>query len=98
MNRRRFDHFYVELCCALVFRLHRYPLWIEMCNRDCNPESLSAADLLAFIDDGLDGCLADQGQALTPRARRKLRREMERYNPSHTTPYELMERIAGTTR
>jgi len=69
-----------------------------MCDRDCNPESLSAADLLAFIDDGLVDCLADQGQALPPRAMRKLRREMERYDPSHTTPYEFMERIAGNTR
>ncbi len=69
-----------------------------MCDRDCNPEGLSRAALLAFIDNGLTSYLAGQGEAADPRVARKLRRTMERYDPNHPTPYEFMERLSLASR
>jgi hypothetical protein len=76
-------------------RLHRYQLWMDLCDHDCNPEDLTRRQLLAFIDDGLSGYLAGQRATLNDKVLRKLRREMERYDPHHPTPYEFMERLAS---
>ena len=79
-------------------RLHRYQLWMQMCESDCNPEDLNRSQLLAFYDNGLSDYLAGQGVSAKPNAWRRLRRAMEVYDPRHSTPYEFMERLSAPSR
>lgn len=95
MSQRRFNHFYIELCCAQDRRIARYALWLELCDRGLTPEKLDREGLLFFFDTHLDAYLAHGGTPLTPRSRRRLRRALERYNPRFATPDEFMERIAA---
>ena len=95
MDRKRFDYFHVELCCALGQLVPRYALWLELQERGLCPEALSRQGLLAFYDHHLDGFLARQRSVFGPRLRRRLRRRLERYDPRIATPYELMERLSA---
>ena len=95
MGRKRFDHFHVELCCALDQLIPRYALWMEMRERGLCPDELGNEALLAFFDRHLNAFLAHRGSAFGPRAYRQLRRRLERYDPLVATPYELMERLAA---
>lgn len=95
MSRRRFDHFYRELCCAEDRRIARYALWLEVCDRGLSPENLGREALLLFFDRHLPAFLAHDGSRMTDPARRQLRRTLERYDPRHPTPYEVMERISA---
>lgn len=95
MARKRFDHFHVELCCALDQLIPRYALWMEMRERGLHPEELGTQALLVFFDQHLNAFLAHRGTHFGPRARGRLRRRLERYDPLVATPYELMERLAA---
>ena len=95
MNRRRFDHFYIELCLAAGQRLQRYRLWIEMSAQGCNPEGLDRHQLLGFFDEHLDTFLASERACLAPAARCRLRKTLDRHDPTRATPYEVMERISA---
>ncbi len=91
MERRRFDFFYIELCCALERRLPRYALWLAV--SETSPTGVDRSALLHFFDRQLDGFLAGQGASLADRPRRQLRRKIARHRPEFATPCEVMARM-----
>jgi hypothetical protein len=93
MARRRFDHLVLEISLAVGQRIPRYPLWLRLHELGWNPERLSRQAALAFCGAPLTRFLADHGLALGPRARRRLQRNLRRYDPAIPTPYERMARI-----
>lgn len=95
MGRRRFDHLVVELSVALERRVPRYALWLELHERGVDPEQLGREDAIAFCREGLEAFLAARGWALGRRARRRLEREIARFQPALPTPYERMERFGA---
>lgn len=90
MSRRRFDHLYVEICVSLGQRIPRYPLWLLLHECGVDPESFSRAEALAFCDGPLDRFLEDERLPLSPRARRRLRKSVRRFDPGDVTPYERL--------
>ena len=94
MGRRRFDHLFAETSVAVGCRLPRLALWLALHDGGCDPESLSREQALAFCRSGLARFLAEQGLALAPRARRRLERELHRYDPARPTPYERFAALA----
>jgi hypothetical protein len=94
MGRRRFDHLYVALSVAAGTRLPRYALWVDFQERGCNPEQLSSAEALAWIDGAMDGFLGPQGHQLQHRRKHRLRRDVARFDPAVPTPEERIAAIA----
>jgi hypothetical protein len=94
VGRRRFDHFFAEASVAAGRRLPRLAFWLAVHDGGFDPESLSRDDALAFCRRGLPAFLAQHGLALAPRARRRLEREMRRYDPARPTPYERFAALA----
>ncbi len=85
LERRRFDHFAVELSLALDRRVPRFALWLA-----AEAHSGDGSALAHFCDEALDAFL--QAQRLpppTPRARERLRRAVVRFDPSRRTPEEV---------
>ena len=93
MARRRFDHLALEISVAVGQRIPRYPLWLRLHEFGWNPERLSRQCAIAFCGAPLTRFLADHGLAVRPRARRRLERNLRRYDPDIPTPYERMARI-----
>jgi hypothetical protein len=93
MARRRFDHLVLEISLAVGQCIPRYPLWLRIHELGWNPERLSAQTVIAFCGAPLTRFLADHDLALSPRARRRLERNLRRYDPAIPTPYERMARI-----
>lgn len=91
--RRRFDHLVVELSVACGCMLPRYALWLRMRESGLNPEDLSKEEALAFCGAPVTVFLGEQGLNLPVRARRRLMREIERFDPSVLSPYERFARI-----
>jgi len=91
--RRRFDHLVLEISVALEERIPRYPLWLRLHELGWNPERLSHHASISFCGAPLTRFLAEHGLALAPRARRRLERNLRRYDPAIPTPYERMARI-----
>jgi len=60
-----------------------------------DPERLGRADALRFCREHLDDFLFEQGGELTGRPARRLRRNVERFDPRLRTPYEHMARLSG---
>ena len=98
MDRRRFDHLYVELSVALDRLAPRYALWLHMADVGLDPERLSRSDVIRFCRDHLADFLARQGLALRERQARRLGRRMARFDPGHPTPYEHMARLGEPPR
>jgi len=90
VSRRRFDHLVVEISVAVGARIPRYALWMRMHQNGCDPETLTPQASAAFCGRPLEGFLAERGLQLTPRAQRRLRRCVERYNPEVPAPEELL--------
>ena len=93
MARRRFDHLVLEISLAVGERVPRHPLWRRLHELGWNPERLSAQATISFCGAPLTRFLADHGLALRARARRRLERNLRRYDPAIPTPYERMARI-----
>jgi hypothetical protein len=93
MARRRFDHLVLEISLAVGELIPRYPLWLRLHELGWNPERLSPQATIAFCGAPLTRFLADHGLALSGRARRRLERNLRRYDPAIPTPYERMARI-----
>gem|GEM_PF-1048431 len=91
--RRRFDHLVMELSVAVGCVLPRYALWLRMRESGINPEALSREEALAFCDAPVTAFLGERGLALPIRARRRLLRAIERFDPSVLSPYERFARI-----
>ena len=92
-SRRRFDHLHVELCVAVRARVSRFALWLELREQGADPEALRREEALAFCDERLERFLRERELALAPRAARRLRRAVERFDPSTPTPYERFEAL-----
>lgn len=95
MDRRRFDHFFEELSVALDRLAPRYALWLHMGEVGLDPERLSRRDAVTFCAEHLTDFLADQGLRLADARRRRLAREVARFDPSRPTPYDHMARLGG---
>lgn len=93
LDRRRFDHLVIELSVAIGVRVPRYPLWLRMHEQGFNPDDLSREDVVSFCGTSLSGFLASRGLHIGERARRRLQRQMERFDPAVPTPYERMARL-----
>lgn len=93
LTRRAFDHLYAEICVAAGRRLSRYDVWLCVWETGGDPEHLGVEGLQAFLDDGLDGVLQEEGLALSERSRRRLTRSVLTFDPRHPTPEEW---LAGT--
>lgn len=91
--RRRFDHLVVELSVAVGCALPRYALWLRMRECGLNPEDPSKEELLAFCDVPVTAFLAERGFYLPIRARRRLLRAIQQFDPTVLTPYEHFARI-----
>jgi hypothetical protein len=94
-TRRRFDHLALELSLAVGERIPRYRLWLHLHELGCDPEALSRGDVLAFCRGEAPRFLAAQGRLLTPRAQRRLCREVARFDPLRPTPEERLAGYSG---
>lgn len=90
MSRRRFDHLVVEVSLAVGMRIPRYDLWLRFHELGCDPEALTPQMAAAFCDGPLHGFLAEFGLHLDRRARRRLMRAIERYDPTIPSPEERL--------
>ena len=93
MQRRRFDHLFVEISLAVGRHLPRYPLWLTLKELGMEPEQLSREAAIEFCDRHLTAFVARCGDHLSPRQLRRLQRAVARYDPEIPTPYERMARI-----
>ena len=93
MDRRRFEHLYVELSTALGERVPRYDLWLSLREQGLDPEDLELEEVLDYEERHLGGFMAGHGYVLRPRQRRRLRRVLARYDPELETPYAWMARL-----
>ena len=90
-QRRRFDHFAIELSLAIGERVPRHALW-EASARHLD----SAAALAAFCRAGLGEFLASAGVApLEGRARARLLHEIAHFDPARRTPEEVLGALFG---
>ena len=93
MGRRRFEHLHSELSVAAGRLIPRYALWLHLHGLGRDPENLSREGVLSFARGPMEGFLADHGIHLSPRVERRLMRSLERFDPRHDTPSEVMERL-----
>lgn len=91
MGRRRFEHLVVELSIAVSAGVARYDLWLLLRELGSNPEHLTCEAVIAFHDFHLVDYLARHGLSIRPRAARRLRRALKRFDSRFPTPYEQME-------
>lgn len=94
-DRRWFDHLFAELSVELGRLAPRYPLWIRIGELGVDPARLRGEDVVSFCDLHLAGFLADHGLTLSTRRRRKLARNLSRFDPYRQTPSDHMARIAS---
>jgi len=71
---------------AVGARIPRYALWLRFHEHGCNPEQLTAKMAAAFCDGPLAGFLAEHQLRITPRAQRRLRRSVARFDPEARSP------------
>jgi len=99
VERRRFEHLFVELSVALGECVPRYALWLRIGELGWSPGALSQDAAVAFCRQDLPGFLAEHGLSLTPRRHRRLIRSVSRFDPQVRTPDEelnaLFERMVG---
>lgn len=89
MGRSRFDHLATEVSVAVGARIPRYPLWLRIHEAGDDPEALTREAAVAFCEGPLLHFLLDHGYWLSARARRRLVREVARFDPSRSTPEEI---------
>jgi hypothetical protein len=96
VSRKLFNHLFVELSVSIGKRVPRYALWLELHDLGWNPESLRVAEALAFCDGPMEGFLTDRGMKISQRARKRLRGELARFDPTRPLPQEIFERLCGS--
>ena len=89
-RRRGFDHLVEEISVAVGRRIPRYPLWLRMRAHGFDPEQLDRAAAVAFCGAPLEGFLHEYGVHLRERELLRVRRSVQRFDPSYPTPYERM--------
>ncbi len=93
MRRQRFDHLHVEVSVALGVHISRFALWLALHEAGHDPEDLSREAAISFCGTPLQSFLAERGQCLSLRERRRVEKAVSRYDPSHPTPAEVMARF-----
>lgn len=96
MSRKLFNHLFVELSVSIGKRVPRYALWLELHDLGWNPEALRVTEALAFCDGPMEGFLRHRGMRITQRARKRLRRELAKFDPERALPQEIFERLCGS--
>ncbi len=96
MKRKLFNHLFVELSVSVGRRVPRYALWLELHDLGWNPESLQVSEALAFCDGPMERFLSERGLKISSRARRRLRKDLARFDPTHPLPQEIFERLCGS--
>jgi hypothetical protein len=94
VSRRRFEHLMIEISLAVGVRINRYALWLALHEQGMDPETLSREDALRFCDEPLWIFLAERGLELAAKPRRRLLREVARFDPSQPTPEELFSALS----
>jgi len=94
-SRRRFNHLFEELSVAIGCVAPRYALWLHLQEHGLDPEGLHRHEVLDFVDQNLTGFLAEHGLSLSARRQASLRRQLQRFDARHPTPYETMERLGS---
>jgi len=85
-ERRRFDHFAIELSLALGVRLPRHALWIALAG-----QLGSAAGLAGYCEASLDDWLRSLRLGpLSAAKRARLQRDVKRFDPARRTPEEIL--------
>ena len=97
MERRRFDHLFVELSVALGELAPRYALWLRIGELGWTPETLGRDAVIAFCREDLTQFLGDHGLRLAPRKLRRLIRAVARFDPRYPTPEERMHALFERT-
>jgi hypothetical protein len=87
-GRRRFDNLHTELSVELGVLLSRFDLWLELHERNMDPERLTREEAISFCGAPLASYLHRRGLSLRPRALRRLCRKVGKYDPAIATPYE----------
>lgn len=95
MARTRFDHLVAEVSVAVGAAIPRYPLWLRLHELGADPEALSRRDAVSFCRGPLVPFLVQRGHWLSPRARRRLVRTVERFDPDRPSP---ADRLSFETR
>jgi len=95
MARRRFDHLVVEISVAVSRVIPRYALWLRLGELGTPPEHLARTAALTFCDEHLEDFLEEQGLSISPRAMRRLRQAILRFDARQPTPYEWMQRVGN---
>lgn len=73
---------------AVGVAIPRYPLWLRLHELGSNPEALSREEAVDFCSGPLIHFLVDLGYWLSPRARRRLVRAIDRFDPKLRPPEE----------
>jgi hypothetical protein len=90
MQRRYFEHIYVEICVAVNRRISRYDLWLRLGDGGGDPDELTRAEARNFVDHGLSALLSEEGASISDRVRRRLEKRILRFDPHHPTPEEWL--------
>ena len=93
MDRSRFEHLFVELSMACGVVVPRYRLWLALQEAGADPDRLRRRAALAFCDRDLAPFLATLGLQLSRWRRRRLRRAVAFFDPTLTTPEEILARL-----
>jgi hypothetical protein len=93
VQRRRFDHLFIELSVEVGRALPRYDLWLALRGCGHDPEALTRHAVLAFYDGPLQSFLRTNGLALAPRNARRLRKRLAGFDPRHAAPEEIFARL-----
>ena len=91
MDRRRFDHLFIELSLACGQLLPRFQLWLFLRENGAEPDALSRHEALAFCKHGTLTFLAQEGLRLTRWQRYRLRRRVAAFEPAHSLGADLFE-------
>ena len=92
MQRRYFEHVYIEICLAVGHRISRYNLWLLVWESGGNPDVLTHPQARHFVENNLSVILTEEGMSLSRRERRRLERSILRFDPHHPTPEEWLTR------
>ena len=81
MDRRRFDHLFIELCVACGQPISRFRLWLFMQGNGAAPDQLSRDDAIGFCRYGAPLFLAEEGLHITRWQRFRLLRRIAAFEP-----------------
>ena len=97
MDRRRFQHLFVELSVALGELAPRYALWLRIGELGWEPETLGRDAVVAFCREDLEPFLREHDLALSRWKFRRLVRAVSRFDPRYPTPEERMNALFDRT-